>query len=57
MSASADLVTITILVDNNANEGLASEHGFSAWIDLHPRGGWAYRVRRDSLRNTSRSAS
>ena len=37
MSASEDLVTITILVDNNANEGLASEHGFSAWIEAAGR--------------------
>lgn len=37
MSASADLVTVTVLVDNNANEGLASEHGFSAWIEAAGR--------------------
>ena len=37
MSASADPVTITILVDNHANDGLVSEHGFSAWIEVPGR--------------------
>jgi len=37
MNASADPVTITILVDNMGNDGLASEHGFSAWIETAGR--------------------
>jgi hypothetical protein len=37
MSASVDLVKITILVNNKANEGLVSEHGFSAWIEAASR--------------------
>ena len=32
MSAGTGAITITVLVDNAAPEGLASEHGFSAWI-------------------------
>ena len=26
---------ITIVVDNDANEGLAAEHGLSLWIEAH----------------------
>jgi metal-dependent hydrolase (beta-lactamase superfamily II) len=33
MSTSAGATKITMLVDNLANEGLATEHGFSAWIE------------------------
>jgi 7,8-dihydropterin-6-yl-methyl-4-(beta-D-ribofuranosyl)aminobenzene 5'-phosphate synthase len=34
VSTSALPTKITILVDNRANEGLAAEHGFSAWIEI-----------------------
>ncbi len=33
----ADSVTITILVDNNADSGLAVEHGLSLWIETGTR--------------------
>jgi 7,8-dihydropterin-6-yl-methyl-4-(beta-D-ribofuranosyl)aminobenzene 5'-phosphate synthase len=33
VSAGPTTVEITILVDNHANAGLLSEHGFSAWIE------------------------
>jgi 7,8-dihydropterin-6-yl-methyl-4-(beta-D-ribofuranosyl)aminobenzene 5'-phosphate synthase len=33
MSTSAGMTNITILVDNQASEDLAAEHGFSAWIE------------------------
>ena len=33
MSSCAGAVKITILVDNEANQGLTVEHGFSAWIE------------------------
>ena len=29
--------TITILVDNRAEQGLLSEHGFSAWVEVAGR--------------------
>ncbi len=37
MSTSTGTITITILVDNRANEGLVAEHGFSAWIETAGR--------------------
>jgi 7,8-dihydropterin-6-yl-methyl-4-(beta-D-ribofuranosyl)aminobenzene 5'-phosphate synthase len=37
MSDSASAVEVTILVDNNAPEGLASEHGLSVWIESEGR--------------------
>ncbi|HNS97259.1 MAG TPA: MBL fold metallo-hydrolase [Polyangiaceae bacterium] len=33
MTSSTDEISITLVVDNRAAEGLAVEHGFSAWIE------------------------
>ena len=37
MSARMDRAKITILVDNTANAGLVSEHGFSVWVEAAGR--------------------
>jgi 7,8-dihydropterin-6-yl-methyl-4-(beta-D-ribofuranosyl)aminobenzene 5'-phosphate synthase len=37
MDARPDAAAITILVDNRADQGLVSEHGFSAWIEVAGR--------------------